>query len=275
MDLALRPRSATELVDAAVRLFRQHFGAFITLALVAAVPRLAIAGAQLALFGGVAMAANPFAMFSGTYFLLLFASLLVAGVFEGAFVSLADEALRTGTATPGSALSRGMARAVPVLVTFVIVAVVVTFGLALFVAPGIYLGLRLYPAVATAALEGVGPGEALARAWRRTSGAVGRAFVMYLVIFVLVVLVGFAGSLVGGVLGGIAGGVTGGGGSGRAAVGALVVAALVQVLVGVLYYPLLSAAATLFYYDTRVRSEGLDVELMADALGGRPGAAAY
>lgn len=269
MDLALRPRGATELVDAAFRLFRGHALAFVTLAAVAAVPRLAVAVAQLGTAGTldpVALAANPFAMFTGTYAALTLVALLVAALFDGAFVALADDALRGGEPTAGRALARGMARAVPVVVTFVVVTLVTVVGLVLFVFPGIYLALRLYSAVPAAVVEGVGPGEALARAWRRTRGAAGRGLVMYLILFVLFVLAGVAASMVGGIAGGIAGALLGG-----AATGALVVGAVVQQVVGLVLYPLLSAGTTLFYYDTRVRSEALDVELMADALGGPGG----
>jgi hypothetical protein len=278
MDLALRPRSASEIVDAAFRLVRRHAAAFLTLSAVAAVPRLALAVAQLGTSGAsfdpaeARVAAAPFV--SPTYWALAIAGLLVTGLFEGAFLSLADDALRAEQPTAGRALARGMARAVPVVVTFLLVLLIATVGFAFLVVPGIYLGLRLYPAVATATLEGVGPAEALGRAWRRTRGAAGRAFGVYALVLGIFFLASVAATMVGGVIGGLLGAATGGGaaGVGRAAFGALVVVALTQVLAGLVLYPLLSAANALFYYDTRVRSEAFDVELMVDALGA-PGAA--
>jgi hypothetical protein len=165
-----------------------------------------------------------------------------------------------------------MARAVPVVVTFLAVTLVTVVGFALLIVPGIYLGIRLYPAVPAVVIEGVGPGEALSRAWRRTAGSVGRGFVVYLIMFVIFFLLSMGASIVGGILGGALGAV---GGVGGAALGALAVVGIVQVLVSMLYYPLLASATTLFYYDTRVRSEGLDVELMADALGGPAASAGY
>lgn len=275
MELALRPRSATEIVDAAFRLFRRHLRAFVVIGVLAAVPRLIIAGLQLATTAGLstldgAAARNPLAIFSGTYFLLLLASLAVTGIFESGFIRLADDALRREHPTAGEALSRGLARAGAVLGTFLIVALVTIVGLILLVVPGVYLGLRLYPAVPAAALEGVGPVEALSRAWRRTAGSVGRGFAVYAIMFLIFIVAAIAASIAGAVLGGLVGalgGVTG------AIAGAAIVTVLVQALVGVLLYPLLAVATTLFYYDTRVRSEGLDLEMMADSFGPAPAGA--
>lgn len=275
MELALRPRSASEIVDAAFRLFRAHPGAFLTLAVVAAVPRLAIALTQIGLtFGGsldpATIAAGRLPMFGASYLALTTAALVVTALFEGAFIALADDALHGGDPTAGRALSRGAARALPVVVAFFVVALVAGIGFLFLFVPGVYLFVRLYPAVPTVVVEGVGPIEALRRAWRRTRGNVGRGVAVYALLFGIFLLAGLAAGMVGGVLGGVVGSLTGG-----AAHGAVIAGLLVQQAVGVVLYPLLGAATTLFYLDTRVRSEGFDVEMMADALGALdgPGAA--
>jgi hypothetical protein len=42
----------------------------------------------------------------------------------------------------------------------------------------------------------------------------------------------------------------------------------------VLVYPVVAIAETVLYYDARIQSEGLDIELMTGALEAAPGAAA-
>jgi hypothetical protein len=270
MDLALRPRSATEIVDGAFRLVRRHPGPFLTLAVVAAVPGLAIGLAQLGLTFGSGLAAattpgaiTPVAMLSAPYLLLSLASIVVLAAFEAAFVALTDDALRDDAPTAGRALARGAARALSAVAVFLAVVVVSAIGFVFLVVPGVYLFVRLYPALPTAVVEGVGPVEALGRAWRRTRGSVGRGVVVYVVLFFLLLLALVAGGMLGGLLGGAVGLVTGG-----AARGALIAGVLAQQAVSILVRPLMAAATTLFYFDTRVRSDGLDVEMMAEALGG-------
>ena len=48
------------------------------------------------------------------------------------------------------------------------------------------------------------------------------------------------------------------------------VATVVSAAVTVLVYPVVAIAETLLYYDARIQSEGLDIELMTDALDAPP-----
>jgi hypothetical protein len=57
---------------------------------------------------------------------------------------------------------------------------------------------------------------------------------------------------------------------GVAIVGNLFVQAIVGAVVTVMVYPVVAIAEALLYYDTRIKSEGLDIELMAGALDGTP-----
>lgn len=52
--------------------------------------------------------------------------------------------------------------------------------------------------------------------------------------------------------------------------GSFVVQALVGALYTILAYPVIAITETLLYYDARIQSEGLDIQLMADELGIAP-----
>ena len=56
--------------------------------------------------------------------------------------------------------------------------------------------------------------------------------------------------------------------------GSFVVSTVISSLVTVLVYPVVAITETLLYYDARIQSEGLDIELMTGALAPPPGATA-
>ena len=57
----------------------------------------------------------------------------------------------------------------------------------------------------------------------------------------------------------------------RALLGNLVVQALIGAAIfTIMVYPVVAITEALLYYDTRIKSEGLDIELMAGALEGAP-----
>jgi hypothetical protein len=55
-----------------------------------------------------------------------------------------------------------------------------------------------------------------------------------------------------------------------AILGNLIVQTLVSAVVTIMVYPVVAITEALLYFDTRIKSEGLDIELMAGALDGAP-----
>jgi hypothetical protein len=105
--------------------------------------------------------------------------------------------------------------------------------------------------------------ESLERSWKLSQGTRGRIFVLYL----LVVALSIAASMIGYIPFLIIVGVTTAAGNGaQNATAALVVAEIVNFVVNftmqVLLAPIPWIALALFYYDQRVRKEGLDIEWM-------------
>lgn len=261
-ELALRPRSATEIIDLAVRLLRRHFGAFFTIGLVGAIPILVLQLIFLAI--GRTDMITGFQQFVGLGLVSFVVALVFRSLMIAALLLCADDALRTGQADVGRAIQQGAGRLGIVLAVSVLTSLAIGVGMLLFIVPGVYLALRLATAVPAAAVEGDGVVEAIQRAWARADGHLIHTLKVVLLLFLLY-LAFFFGI---GLLTGIGGAVTGGVGAGRVGGGTFfVVVQVVTALLTAALYPLLTNALLLLTYDLRVRREGYDVEVMADALG--------
>jgi hypothetical protein len=143
----------------------------------------------------------------------------------------------------------------------------------LLIIPGIYMACRLLPCVPASLLENLGPFASLDRSFRLTKGFAGRAFVIYLLYFVLL----YAAILLFMMPFALAAGV-----SVRNPEMYRFWLALAQVgnvAAAVLISPILTIATAVFYFDLRVRKEAFDLQYMmnpatavaAGSPGGSPG----
>lgn len=267
MDSTLRPRSASEIVDATFRLFRRHAGTFLVFAVAATAPQLLIQLAA-ALIGGSGpwrnglglggMAALAGATLVGTPLVIAYYAVMMGG-----FAALADDAVRTDAPDAAAAVRVGLRRAWASLGTGLLAGLATVAGLVLLVLPGLYVAARLVTAIPTCVVEEVGPREAVRRAWARGRGHAGHAFGVLFLMFVLLMVAGGAAGLV-------SGAATLAGNKALGAVLDFVLGAAATVLV----QPLFPLATQLLYYDLRVRTDGYDLERMADALGAPAAASA-
>jgi hypothetical protein len=276
MTTALRPRSVTELFDAAFQILRAHAGALLVLAAVAALP-LMIAGLVAAavmptpeaLAGGVSAGAGAAAFASlltfpaWLWFSMASSAIVIAGArgYRGDAVDARD-CLRAAVPRFGAVFAANFLKGMLLGIVFVVsffVAVIVGRGIPVLgvlvgtggLAGGIFLALQLYPVAAIATLETVDASMAFRRSATLTRGAKGRILGLYVISFVLMVAVYFVFAMLALPLRGLTPGVA-------AAVGALW-------YVG---YALFGVMQGLLYIDLRVRNEGYDIELLAQELGG-------
>ena len=263
-DLALRPRSATEIIDLAVRLLRRHFVGFFTVALVGLIPNLVV---QL-LLRTTMMDGDPTTVVSRlgsitritTPVSIVFGSLMI-----GSLLAYGDDALRTGTADVARAVSRGAARLATTIGVSILSTLASLIGLALLVVPGVYVSLRLATAMPAAVVEGDGVIAALRRAWARGDGhalhTLRTLLLLFLILLVMFVAIGIVDAVGAALLGGFRSGNAGG------VRGFVVISQVLTTLASGVIYPLLTNVLLLLTYDLRVRREGYDVEAMAAALG--------
>jgi len=273
--LELRPRSATEIVDAAFQILRANFVPLVTLSVAAQIPMLVIRiwfarnGVNFVTGGAAAMS-----QLVGSVFVFGILLVLLTVLAQCAITVAASQVYLGLAVDNGAAIGRGLQRFGYVVLTSILIllAVGVVFGIAaaltsflpsaarvvlilVFVVVAIWLGLRLIPLNTVIVLEDAGPIEAIKRSLFLGESLVGHMFVSVLV--GALIYIGIA------ILAGIA----------VAVLAAIVpaikdpsVSQIFQTAFVALVYPLFIAVLVVLYYDLRIRREGFDVEMMSRAV---------
>jgi hypothetical protein len=272
----LRPRSVAELLDVAFTLIRAHFAVFATLATVAALPLLVTSAIALAMYPEGSEAASSvdigptiitavLAIFAWLWFFIAGSSLIfaTADAYRGQKVE-AGSAFRRAMRATGDVLGASVAKYVVLIGIFfaaaivggilgavspVLAVAVVCVGLGAV----IVLTLRWYTVTSVAALEGVTGSDALSRSRKLMRDAGARAFLMLLVTFALQLSFTLAGSAAAGLAGEFSGANT------LDAIGSSL---------WLIVFPFANVIEAVMYFDQRIRTEGFDLELMTQQLGG-------
>ncbi|CAN5755896.1 hypothetical protein BH24GEM1_BH24GEM1_16810 [soil metagenome] len=247
----LRPLSVGEILDVSFTLYRRHFATLGTVAvLCSGLPVLL--SLYIEASGGV-LQNLPLTL---VYYM---AFTVLSSIATAATVFVVSESY-LGRPLPALAALR---RATPLIgrliVCSLLLAIVVGFGLVLFLIPGIVLLCGLVLAFPSLVLEpGISPTSALSRSWSLTRGSrwrmLGLVVTLVILLYVPIVAIGAMAALV----------LPTGGGGGPLNPG-LVALAVVGVM-QMLLYPLLYCVLTVAYYDLRVRKEGFDLEVLASTL---------
>ncbi|MBA3892243.1 MAG: glycerophosphoryl diester phosphodiesterase membrane domain-containing protein [Gemmatimonadales bacterium] len=247
----LRPLSVGEILDVSFTLYRRHFATLGTVAvLCSGLPVLL--SLYIEASGGV-LQNLPLTL---VYYM---AFTVLSSIATAATVFVVSESY-LGRPLPALAALR---RATPLIgrliVCSLLLAIVVGFGLVLFLIPGIVLLCGLVLAFPSLVLEpGISPTSALSRSWSLTRGSrwrmLGLVVTLVILLYVPIVAIGAMAAMV----------LPTGGGGGPLNPG-LVALAVVGVM-QMLLYPLLYCVLTVAYYDLRVRKEGFDLEVLASTL---------
>ena len=250
----LRPLSVGEILDTSFTLYRRHFGALATVAVVCTGVPLVL---RLFLEAGGGLFTNV--SLSLLYLLSLVVLNLVA---TGATVFIVSESYLGRPLSAREALGRATPYMGRILVSSLLMALVVGLGFLLLIVPGVMLGVGLALAIPAVVLEpGTSASGALSRSWELTRGSRWRIFGLGVTLLVLlyVPLAAITGLFA------IAMPQGPGAVFGPASV-ATVVALAIGGLVQMFIYPLFYCVLTVTYYDLRVRKEGFDLELLASTL---------
>jgi hypothetical protein len=275
----LRPRSVTELLDAAFHLYRAHLGPFVLLGAGLLLPFVVLGIAfAVAVMPVMAEAGGAGGDFDVTPFLWFYALMPVAlcwiAIADAAMQVAASDAYLKGEVAAGRALRLALSRGwriigatllkyIAVFAVLMVGGIAVGIGAAISPVLAVVLGIglmALFPYVygrvalvpSTCVLEDSGASRALERAvqlsnengWR----IVGGLFLVYLVLMVVQFTVLF----------------------GVAAMGMPIVGQVLGQLVWMVAYPLVAVLTMLFYYDLRIRKEGFDLEVMSADLARLP-----
>lgn len=262
----LRPLSFGEILDGAFVLYRRHFTTFFTTAIIPLLPVALLWGVFGWLTGNMADlddAASVFG-FVAVYPLMLLGTMLM----WGALVHETSRAVEGGAVDRGEAYRVSLRRLLPSLGAAVLFTLLAVVGLVLLVVPGILVMLALFATWHAVIIEGKGPVAALSRSRELARGAWGRIFGVLLVSYIIVMIPGMVVGVASGVA--ILGSAVASGDP-EAAAGAMgwftAVNNVLSILISALTTPFMTAAITLLYYDRRVRTEALDLEMATDRLG--------
>lgn len=287
---SLRPLGFGEILDGAFSLYRRNFGTFVLTALVPSIALLAggliyaIALSNFVREGGdptAAMAAilGPFLLFIVLAGLATFVSWgalthQAAQAFTGASVSVPDglkaglrafpsmlgAAFLAGVATVIVAMAVGIIGGIFAMVLGVIGAIVMGIGMLVMYMLAITIFAGVAPAIV---VEGKGPLSALTRSWDLVRGALGRTMGLVVVSVLIAYMPVIAVMFVTGTTGMMTNP------SSAAAVpdaGALIAQQVLAWIAGVLTTPFMVSVFVLTYFDRRVRTEALDVQVMTESL---------
>lgn len=250
-DLSLRPRSATELIDAAFRLYRQHFVEFATVSAVVYLPTFVLSVMMGRLSPAVErMEPDATMAFMG----VLLAMACWYAIMEGALTIATSERYLGREIDAGrvirTALARGPALILVKLWTWFVLVLVTAFTFFLLLIPTIYFFARYFGLPATLLFERLGPWRAIRRSRELAKGEKWKILrslgLVWLLFFGISMGIGLVLAP-------------------ERGTSPSVWVQLISSLVYIVAYPLVPITATLLYYDIRIRQEGFDIEVMMTA----------
>ena len=241
----LRPRSASEIVDAAFQILRAHYVKFVMCAAIAYVPLLLF---RLLVIGDPRTEAGAASASASVYIAAAVVVTLVYSLMGALLVSCTAQAYLGEEVDVRAALQRALAKLPALLGAMVLSWLMLLVALVLFLFPAMYVGARVFAVIPAIVLEDASVATAFRRSSELSEGrkwhilnTLGLVILIYFVIYFGVTAL-------------------------TAIVGGFVVQSLASTLVSICVYPAVAITGVLLYYDARIQREGLDIELMADAL---------
>jgi hypothetical protein len=241
-SIALRPRTATEIVDTTFRLCRAHYGALVTATFVIIAPTLILKILPL----GVSVLADPIQN-------------LLYAVTDGAVVAIVSEVYLGRAAMASTGLRAVRGRIGSLIGASIARSLLVALGLLLLIVPGIIMLAGTFALPMAIVLEGHKMGPAFTRSRQLVEHNLWHVLrtlaLLALIVFGLMIGAAMVLAVAGEFLG----------------VDEMVTDLIMDGVL-ILLYPLFSVGGTLLYYDLRIRKEGFDLEMMLRDLGGEPSA---
>lgn len=249
---ALRPRSPAELVDLAFQIFRAHYAQFLMCSALAYLPWLVV---------DLIRVGDPLRVASiqiGTNLLLALGWWLEFAFMSAVLLVCASQAFLGEPVDVASAVRRTVSRAPLLLLGAALRFALIILGLFVFLFGALYPAARFFAVTPAIVLEGAGLQSAFARSSALSRGRKWHVILTMGLVFVIYGVLALGTMFFVGVM--------------RTPLLQMIVMGLFSIVA----YPIVAITAAVLYYDTRIKSEGLDIELMADALDGasQPRAAA-
>lgn len=265
-DLRLRARSVTEIVDAAFQLYRRDALEYVLVTAIAYAPWVV---AQLIVMRGLLLSSSQMLSAPGAATIVLGIIGIFAYALMSAVLSRFSSDVYLDRPTGLGAVVRAVLPLVPRLIgaTILFFLVLMLGFIPVIVGAGtsniplIFIGMllsivwvfyamaRFFAVFQTIVLEDRRIVPAFSRSSFLSQNRKGHILLTLFLVVVIFVMLSFAVTLVAQLFGTVAGSV------------------IMQALYTVVAYPLIGITQMILYYDTRIRAEGFDIEVMTGALG--------
>jgi hypothetical protein len=250
-DNVLRPRSATELVDAAVQLLRSHYGSFVIVSGIGMIPFLLLKPMLTRLVGADGSNITPSAILP--FFLIIILTSVWHSLAGAAIVAAGSQGYLEGHIDVGAAISRVAKRVPAVLYSSFAKGVAIVLGAFLLLVGAVYMYATYFAVPTTVVLEDLGGLKGCDRSKQLAAGHRWTVLKPMALVFLIYWMIGGAGSIVATMIFGATN---------------TIATDIITTLVTVLVYPIVPITEMLVYYDLRIRSEGYDVEVAVSQLDG-------
>jgi hypothetical protein len=241
-SIALRPRSASEIVDAAFQILRAHYPQFVMCAAIAYMPWLVIR----LLLASDPMIASGFGVFSSL--VLAIGAWLMFALMSAVLIVCASQAYLGDPVDVGAAVRKAVPRLPMAMLGAAAKYICMFLGALCFLVGALYVGARLFAVTPAIVLEDATVGTAFSRSSFLSDGRKWHILATLALVVVIYWLIG-AGIQIAALM-----------------FANLMVQAIVTAVYTILVYPVIAITEALLYYDARIKSEGLDIQLMAGAL---------
>lgn len=238
-----RPRSNSELLDAAFEIYRRYFAVFLAIDVLVALP-----WALSSYFGQTALLLQQTdgLLLSG---LIRLIGVLISPFTEGAIAFATSAAYLGNQVDFEQSMRAAFSRPGRLFIAMITKWILMIFGFILLIAPGLLVFKRYFAIPMTVLFEDNKVGDAMARSRELADGNGTRIFALIGGVLLFVVI---ASAILGQLI--------------QAYTHSPAITAVIALVVTATISPFSSIVATLLYYDIRIRREGYDIELMTQAL---------
>lgn len=270
----LRPLSLGEMLDGAFTIYRRQFVSLFLTALLPQLPMIVLVALYYGFLGSLTSQSAPDLSETTGLALGLAALVLLPIAILGSFTAIGGVTFQFARAytgapvTTGEAIRRGFQRALPMTGAYFVVGIMSLFGIIAFFVGFFVVWISAFAVAPAVVLERRGPIEAINRSWELIKGAWGEVFLVVFIASMIATLPGYAVSMVA-----ILGGLLMSGGDPDMLMAAQGVGQVLSQITRTLTIPFSLGTTVLLYYDRRVRTEALDVQMMAESLAAAPATA--
>ena len=244
--LPLRPRSATEIVDAAFQLYRRDPLTYLLISAICYAPILVL---QLLIVGPATQIEEQLTRLTAGYsVVMMFGYWVSVSLMSAVMVRLSSEDYLGHRIEPAVAVRDAVRRLPAVMLTLLGKYILMIVGFFFFFAGFFYVLARYFAVTASIVVEGRGVGGAFSRSSALSRGRKMHIIWTSLLAFLIFIVIYFGIGIV------------------AAIINNMVITTVLTVAASILAYPMFAIVEMLLYYDARVRNEGYDIEMMAEAI---------